>query len=106
MLRDCVGIYRCCPEIGLRAHSESVVWKIFQQGWPVNLAESFNHKRGLNTLQEPVAVKAVIPLRGIDIPDPSGRTVGVLVVDAEDPPRPIALTNQRPWAVAVKVGAL
>ena len=49
LLRDCVGIYRCCPDMGLRVHSESVVWKIIRKGMPANLSQSDNKKSQSHT---------------------------------------------------------
>lgn len=63
ILSDCIGEYRCCPEIGLRIHPGSLVWEIFQKGKPVNLKEPFSQKDRPHSLPEPVTIKAVIPLK-------------------------------------------
>lgn len=89
VLRDCVGAYRYCPEIGLRVYPGSIVWEIFKDGKAVDLTESYNQKGRPHTLPEPVTIKAVIPLKGPDILNGQDRPLGVLIVDTGEPPRPI-----------------
>ena len=89
ILRDYVGTYGCCPEIGLKVHPGSVVWEVFRQGKAVNLKEVNKQEERPCTLPEPVAIKAVIPLTVLDISSGEQQTVGALVVDAGDSPEPI-----------------
>jgi hypothetical protein len=89
VLRDFVGEYRCCPEIGLKVHPESIVWEIFREGKAVNLAEAPALEKRPHTLPEPVPIKAVIPLKAGDPRDGVVRRLGVLVVDFGEPNKPI-----------------
>lgn len=85
VLRYCAGAYRLCPEIGSTVHPGSVVWKIFQQGVPVNLTNLDDQQNEGHSLPEPVLCKAVIPLKCSDVLPCKGPTaLGVLVVDAVD----------------------
>jgi signal transduction histidine kinase len=89
VLRDCVGAYRCCPEIGLKVRPGSRVWEIFAKGDPVNLTQSDNQKGRPHTLPERITIKAVIPLKNITPEEGEGEILGVLVVDAGDALEPI-----------------
>lgn len=90
ILKDFVGEYRCPPEIGLKVHPKSIVWQIFREGKPVNLAETSAREERPHTLPEPVLIKAVIPLRVEEsLPADFGEALGVLVVDAGDSLGPI-----------------
>lgn len=89
ILKDYVGTYGCCPEIGLKVHPGSVVWEVFREGKAVNLTEVNKLEERPRTLPEPVAIKAVIPLTVLDISSGEQQTVGALVVDAGDSPDPI-----------------
>lgn len=90
ILKDFVGEYRRRPEIGLKVHPKSIVWKIFREGKPVNLAQASGQEKRPHTLPEPVLIKAVIPLTVEESPPgSSGEALGVLVVDAGDSPEPI-----------------
>jgi hypothetical protein len=89
VLRDCVGAYLCCPEIGLRVHPGSVVWEIFLKGDPVNLTEADGSKERPHTLPEPVTIKAVIPLKVENLHNGQERILGVLVVDSGHSPEPV-----------------
>jgi hypothetical protein len=103
VLRDCVGEYRYCPEVGLRVHSESVVWKILKNGAPANLSESSHHKGRSHTLPEPVTIKAVVPLKVTDLACEEKETFGVLVVDAGNSPKPL---HDRDFQFVVILGLL
>jgi hypothetical protein len=89
ILRDYVGTYHRRPEIGLKVHPESIVWKIFQKGEPVNLTESSSEEERPHSLPEPVTIKAIIPMKVEDPHEGLWRIMGVLVVDAGDSPEPI-----------------
>lgn len=88
-LRTCMGAYDCCPELGLKVHPESVVWEIVRKGKPVNVTQLSLEEGRPYTLPEPVAIKAIVPLKGEDPTEGRGRTLGVLVADAGDSPEPI-----------------
>ena len=89
ILKDYVGTYGCCPEIGLKVHPGSVVWEVFRKGKAVNLTEVNKQEKRPRTLLEPVALKAVVPLTVLDSSNGEQQTVGALVVDAADSPEPI-----------------
>lgn len=89
ILKDYVGTYGCCPEIGIKVHPGSVVWEVIREGKAVNLKEVNKEEERPRTLPEPVAIKVVIPLNVLDISSGEQQTVGALVVDAGDSPEPI-----------------
>lgn len=85
VLSYCAGSYRLCLDIGARVPPGSVVWKVFQQGVPVNLTDPEEQPGESHTLPEPVLCKAVIPLKCSDVlPCKGTDAFGVLVVDAVD----------------------
>jgi hypothetical protein len=90
VLRDCVGAYGVCPEIGLKVNPGSMVWEIFQQGTSVNLNQPWDYQGRGHSLPEPVNYKAVIPLKCSEVLLCEGaQCLGVLVVDEGDPRKPI-----------------
>lgn len=76
-----VGRYHC-PMEQVPICKESIVWKVMQDGIPVNLTETHQCVGYGHTLAEKVKIKAVIPLWYVDSITQQERSVGALIVDS------------------------
>ena len=76
-----VGKYEC-PMEQVPVCKESIVWKVVEEGIPVNLTETHQCEGYRHTLTERVKIKAVIPLWYVDSITQEERRVGALIVDS------------------------
>ncbi len=76
-----VGKYEC-PINVIPIHKDSIVWKVVEDGIPVNLTETHQCEGYGHTLKEKVKIKAVIPLWYVDSVTQEERRVGALIVDS------------------------
>ncbi|MGQ9510124.1 MAG: GAF domain-containing protein [Thermodesulfobacteriota bacterium] len=76
-----VGRYHC-PMEQVSIGKESVVWKVVEDGTPVNLTEVHQCEGYRHTLAERVKIKAVIPLWYVDSITQEERRVGALIADS------------------------
>jgi len=76
-----LGNYEC-PMEQVPVCKESIVWKVVEDGIPVNLTETHQCEGYSHTLAERVKIKAVIPLWYVDSITQEERRVGALIVDS------------------------
>ena len=76
-----LGNYEC-PMEQVPVCKESIVWKVVEEGIPVNLTETHQCEGYRHTLTERVKIKAVIPLWYVDSITQEERRVGALIVDS------------------------
>lgn len=76
-----VGKYEYLPE-KVNICRESIVWEVFKKGETLNLKDPSIISGYKHTLQERVAVKAIVPLIYIDPLSQIERKIGVLIVDS------------------------
>ncbi len=84
-----VGRYYC-PMEQVPICKESIVWKVMEDGIPVNLTETHQCVGYSHTLAEKVKIKAVIPLWYVDSITQEERRVGALIVDSGKKDVPIS----------------
>ena len=70
--------------------NRSIVWKAFKEGRPVNLTNPSQTRGYKHTLKERVKIKAVVPLRYLDVRTQQEVKFGVLVVDSGPEQKPIS----------------
>jgi signal transduction histidine kinase len=61
---------------------DSVVWKVVEDGVPVNLTETHQCEGYSHTLAEGVKIKAIVPLWYVDQVTQEEKRVGALIVDS------------------------
>lgn len=76
-----VGKYEC-PIEKILICKESIVWKVVEDGTPVNLTDIHESEGYRHTLAEKVKIKAVVPLWYVDQLTQEERRVGALIVDS------------------------
>jgi hypothetical protein len=76
-----VGRYEC-PIEQVPVHKESIVWRIVEQGEPLNLTDPKQIEGYRHTLAEGVKIKSIIPLRYVDSLTQEEIRVGALIVDS------------------------
>jgi GAF domain-containing protein len=76
-----LGNYEC-PMEQVPVCKESIVWKVVEDGIPVNLTETHQCEGYRHTLTEKVKIKAVIPLWYVDSMTQEERRVGALIIDS------------------------
>lgn len=89
VLRYWSGQYES-PLEGTPISRESVVWKIFEEGEPVNLTDERQSDGYKHTLKRAVKVKAVVPFGYTDSITGERRKIGVLVVDSGESGVPLS----------------
>lgn len=75
-----VGKYDC-PMEQVPVCKESIVWKVVENGIPVNLKDVRETEGYRHTLPEAVKIKAIVPLWYVDPVTQAGKKVGALIVD-------------------------
>jgi len=80
-LRCWVGRYEC-PIEQVPICKESIVWRVFEKGVPVNLMDARETQDYTHTLSEEVKIKAIIPLWYVDTLTQVEKKVGALIVDS------------------------
>lgn len=76
-----VGKYECPIEV-IPICKESIVWKVVEEGIPLNLTEVHQCEGYRHTLSEKVKIKAIIPLWYVDSVTQEERRVGALILDS------------------------
>ena len=76
-----VGRYEC-PMEQVPVCKDSVVWKVVEDGIPVNLTEAHQCEGYSHTLAEGVKIKAIVPLWYVDQVTQEEKRVGALIVDS------------------------
>jgi GAF domain-containing protein len=84
-----VGRYEC-PIGQVPVHEESIVWRIVEEGEPLNLTDPKEIEGYRHTLAEGVKIKAIIPLRYVDSLTQEEIRVGALIVDSGEEGVPIS----------------
>lgn len=84
-----VGKYDC-PMEQVPVCNESIVWKVVENGIPVNLKDVREMEGYRHTLPEAVKIKAIVPLWYVDPITQAERKVGALIVDCGKEGRPIS----------------
>ncbi len=68
----------------------SILWKVFEEGRPLNLTDPSQTNGYEHTLKDHVKIKAVVPLRYLDARTQQEEKFGVLVVDSGREQTPIS----------------
>jgi hypothetical protein len=89
VLRYWSGHYET-PLGGTPISQESVVWKIFKGGEPVNLTDERQTNGYKHTLKKGVKVKAVVPFGYLDPVTHEQRNMGTLIVDSGEKGLPVS----------------
>jgi len=76
-----LGEYECRME-EMPICKESIVWKVVEEGIPVNLTETHQCEGYSHTLGEKVKIKAIVPLWYADQVTQEEKRVGALIVDS------------------------
>jgi hypothetical protein len=76
-----LGNYEC-PMEQMPVCKESIVWKVVEEGIPVNLTETHQCEGYSHTLTERVKIKAIVPLWYVDQVTQEEKRVGALIVDS------------------------
>jgi len=76
-----VGKYEC-PMEKIPICKESIVWKVVEDGIPVNLTKADESEGYRHTLAEKIKHKAVVPLWYVDQVTQEEKRVGALIVDS------------------------
>jgi GAF domain-containing protein len=76
-----VGKYEC-PMEQVPVCKNSIVWKVAEEGIPVNLTDVHESKGYRHTLAEKVKIKAIIPLWYVNALTQEERRIGALIVDS------------------------
>ena len=84
-----VGKYDC-PMEQVPVCKESIVWKVVEEGEPMNLTDARETDGYKHTLQEQIKIKAIIPLWYVDSCSQEEKRVGALIVDCGKEGEPIA----------------
>lgn len=84
-----VGNYDC-PMEQVPVCRESIVWKVVENGIPVNLKDVRETEGYRHTLPEAVKIKAIVPLWYVDPVTQAEKKVGALIVDCGREGRPIS----------------
>lgn len=89
VLRYWSGHYES-PLEGAAISRQSVVWKIFEDGEPVNLTDERQSNGYMHTLKQAVKVKAVVPFGYLDPVTHQQRNMGALIVDSGESGLPVS----------------
>ena len=84
-----VGRYHC-PMEQVPICKESIVWKVVEDGIPVNLTETHQCEGYSHTLAEKVKIKAIVPLWYVDQLTQEEKRVGALIVDCGKKGMPVS----------------
>ncbi|MGB9629347.1 MAG: GAF domain-containing protein [Thermodesulfobacteriota bacterium] len=84
-----VGKYEC-PIEAIPICKDSIVWKVVEDGIPVNLTETHQCVGYSHTLSEGIKIKAIVPLWFVDQVTQEEKKVGALIVDSGKKGFPIA----------------
>ena len=84
-----VGRYEC-PMEQVPVCKDSVVWKVVEDGVPVNLTETHQCEGYSHTLAEGVKIKAIVPLWYVDQVTQEEKRVGALIVDSGKKGMPVS----------------
>jgi len=84
-----VGRYEC-PMEQVPVCKDSVVWKVVEDGIPVNLTEAHQCEGYSHTLAEGVKIKAIVPLWYVDQVTQEEKRVGALIVDSGKKGMPVS----------------
>jgi hypothetical protein len=84
-----VGRYHC-PMEQVPICKESIVWKVVEEGIPVNLTETHQCEGYSHTLAEKVKIKAIVPLWYVDQLTQEEKRVGALIVDCGKKGMPVS----------------
>jgi signal transduction histidine kinase len=84
VLRDCVGTYDQPPKPGTKVHPAGILRDIFRNGRPVRVIESRLQKESSDLRTDNAAIKAIIPLNTGERNGDNVRTLGLLLIDAEE----------------------
>jgi GAF domain-containing protein len=84
-----VGNYEC-PMEQVPVCKESIVWKVVEDGIPVNLTETHQCEGYSHTLAEKVKIKAAVPLWYVDQLTQEESRVGALIVDSGKKGTPVS----------------
>lgn len=90
VLRYWSGRYEESQIGGTPISSESVVWKIFSEGVPVNLTDIHQTNGFKHTLKNGIKVKAVVPFGYLDPATGTQRNMGALIVDSGESGLPVS----------------
>jgi len=84
-----LGNYEC-PMEQMPVCKESIVWKVVEEGIPVNLTETHQCEGYSHTLTERVKIKAIVPLWYVDQVTQEEKRVGALIVDSGKKGMPVS----------------
>jgi hypothetical protein len=83
------GEYSCSMN-GFRIKEDSIVWEVVRKGIPLNLTDPHQTNGYTHTLDEPIRIKAIIPLAYSDPLTDEKRMLGALIVDSGKEGTPIS----------------
>jgi len=84
-----VGKYEC-PMEQVPVCKDSIVWKVVEEGIPVNLTKAVESEGHRHTLAEKVKIKAIVPLWYVDQLTQEEKRVGALIVDCGKKGMPVS----------------
>ncbi len=79
-----------CSLTGLKIKENSIVWDVVRKGIPLNLTDPHQTNGYNHTLQQPIKIKAVIPLAYADPVTAKKTPLGALIVDSGKEGAPIS----------------